>query len=79
MKEMVWDDAKNRRLQRERGVSFEMAAAEIAAGRIQAAYVNKRGQVCYVISLKGYPHVVPTVENDVEIVLKTIWPDRRHK
>jgi hypothetical protein len=30
-----------------------------------------------VVSLKGYAHMVPFVENDEEVFLKTIMPSRK--
>jgi len=78
-KELKWDQGKNNWLKKVRGVSFEMVREELTAGRLVATFINKRGQICLVVRLNGYPHVVPIVEDDLEIWLKTIFPNRRFK
>lgn len=79
MKAMNWDPEKNLWLMKERGVSFEMAIEALAEGRVLNAFINKRGQPCFVVLIHDYPHVVVTVESETEIFFKTIFPDRRYK
>lgn len=80
-----WDDDKNRRLKRTRGVSFEEMVLCIHEGRIvtvlehpnKTRYPNQR---LYLLEHKDYIYVVPFVENKTakEIVLKTIYPSRQY-
>ena len=82
MKEIRWDDHKNRRLQLERGVSFQEVEQVIGEGRAldimenpdQERYV---GQMVYVVEINGYAYVVPFVETETTLWLKTIIPSRK--
>ena len=75
-----WDQEKNRRLNRERGISFEAVLSRIEAGAI-LAIVPGRGRYAhqkqFLIELNGYVHVVPYVEQAGRIFLKTIIPSRK--
>jgi uncharacterized DUF497 family protein len=79
---MKWSTAKNTRLMAERGVSFEEVLAAIAHGGLldllehpnQASYP---GQRMFVVRMRGYAYLVPFVETDTEIFLKTIIPSRK--
>ena len=82
LKALRWDQEKNEWLQANRGVSFEWAALKIAANDIviliehpnRARYPH---QSMYVLELNGYAQVVPFVETEDEIFLKTIIPSRQ--
>ncbi|MCM8813546.1 MAG: BrnT family toxin, partial [Candidatus Omnitrophica bacterium] len=74
---IVWDDAKNRKLIFERGISFEEAAELILQERYVDILKNptKDNQFYFLVLIKNYIHVVPFLINDKEeIVLKTIFP-----
>jgi uncharacterized DUF497 family protein len=75
-----WDDAKNIKLMKERGVSFEEVVSYIEAGNLLAV-VEGQGkynhQKQYVLVMANYVYVVPFVENEGKIFLKTIMPSRK--
>ena len=66
-------------LKAERGVSFEEALVSISTGGLldvvmhpnKEKYPNQR---IFVIRIRGYAYIVPFVETDEEIFLKTIIP-----
>jgi uncharacterized DUF497 family protein len=82
MKEIQWDRTKNERLKFERSVSFEEVLVAIAEGDTlddsihpnQGKYPNQR---LLVVKIKEYAYLVPYVETDTEIFLKTIIPSRK--
>ena len=77
-----WNEEKNRKLQEERGVSFEEVLLKIAQGEVldllehpnQERYA---GQKIFVVEIDGYVYLVPFVETEEEIFLKTIIPSRK--
>jgi uncharacterized DUF497 family protein len=76
-----WDDDKNRRLQAERGVSFEDVLEAIESGRILAdeAHPNAESyghQRILVVEIGGYACVVPYVQTGNRRLLKTIYRSR---
>jgi len=82
MKVIRWNSEKNERLIRERGVCFEQVvlilvndeALDIVAHPDQRKYP---GQRLAIVEIDGYAYLVPYVEDDEEIFLKTIIPSRR--
>ncbi len=79
MKYLNWNPDKNKQLQKERDISFEEIALLIEAGRIlgieeNAGYANQK---LYVLEMDDYAIVVPYVETDHEIFLKTAFPSRK--
>lgn len=82
MKPFDWSEAKNAKLKTERSVSFEDIMAAIDANRILETieHPNKLRhghQKIYVIRIDEYVYLVPFVEDDEKIFLKTIIPSRR--
>jgi len=82
VKHYAWDPAKNERLKRERGVSFEDVVFHIEAGDEVdlLEHPNQQrypGQKISVVLIEGYAYLVPFVESDTEIFLKTIIPSRK--
>jgi len=81
MKPINWDSEKNIRLKSERGVSFEEVLAAISHGALldivehpnKEQYTNQR---MFIVRIRGYAYLVPFVETDEEIFLKTIIPSR---
>jgi len=77
-----WDPKKNEQLRRERGVSFEEAAFSIQTGKVLATIRHPkeryRHQMLAVIEINNYAYVVPYVEKDEKIFLKTIFPSRKY-
>ena len=82
MKAISWNAQKNAQLKAERGVSFEDVVFHINAGDIldtvdhpnQGRY---RGQQIHVIAIEDYVYLVPFVESEEEVFLKTIIPSRK--
>ena len=79
-----WNDNKNALLIKERGISFEEVVFCIQNGGIldRVEHLNKEkysNQNIYVILVNDYVYLVPYVENDDEIFLKTIIPSRKAK
>jgi uncharacterized DUF497 family protein len=75
-----WDSEKNRWLIRERGISFETVVSYLAVGSIMAVVPGKGRyghQKQFLLSISGYIYVVPFVEKDGEVFLKTIIPSRK--
>jgi len=81
MKPVNWNTEKNIRLKSERGVSFEEVLAAMSHGALldvvthtnTGQYPNQR---IFVVRIRGYAYLVPFVETDKEIFLKTIIPSR---
>ena len=82
MKYFSWNLEKNTALIRERGISFEEIVFHIEKGDVLALlehpnperYPNQR---VFVVNVEGYAYVVPFVEDEVEVFLKTIIPSRK--
>lgn len=82
MKYFDWDDEKNETLILERGISFEEIVFHIGQGDILdiMEHSNQKkyaGQRIFIIDVEGYAYLVPFVENEEEIFLKTIIPSRK--
>ena len=82
MKYFSWNPEKNIALIRERGISFEEIVFHIEKGDVldllehpnHERYPNQR---VFVVDVEGYAYVVPFVEDEVEVFLKTIIPSRK--
>lgn len=82
MKTYAWNDEKDRQLKTERGVSFAEVLVHIAAGDVLDIIQHPRperydGQRIFVVKLRDYVWLVPFVESDDEIFLKTMIPSRK--
>ena len=82
MKPISWNAAKNALLKAERGVSFEDVVFHVMAGNIldTVDHPNQErypGQQIHVIAIEEYVYLVPFVESDEEVFLKTIIPSRK--
>lgn len=79
---MDWDEQKNKKLRDERGVSFEDVQALIEDNKVLAdlthhnslRYPNQR---MFIIEIRNYAYLVPYVEDNEKIFLKTIIPSRK--
>ena len=78
MKYLNWNPEKNETLKRERGISFEEIAYLIELGRIIVIEENPElsNKKLYILEIEVYAIVVPFVETDQEIFLKTAFPSR---
>ena len=82
MKYFAWSAEKNESLKIERGVSFEEVVFHIERGDLLDVleHPNQRrypGQRIFVVDIRGYAYLVPFVESEREIFLKTAIPNRR--
>ncbi|MBI4619887.1 MAG: toxin [Desulfobacterales bacterium] len=80
MKYLNWSSDKNEILKAKRGVSFEQIAFLIESGHILGIEENpgRPDQKIYVLEIEGYAVIVPFVEKDNEIFLKTAFPSRKY-
>jgi uncharacterized DUF497 family protein len=81
MKPINWNSDKNMTLKAERGVSFEEVLVAISQGLLLnvVEHPNKGkypNQLIFVVRIRGYAYLVPFVETDEEIFLKTVIPSR---
>ena len=74
--EFQWDPVKNERLKRARKVGFE----EILGARLVAIedHPSREGQKKMIFEYANYMWVVPFVEAEEHIFLKTIYPSRKY-
>ena len=80
MKYLNWDPKKNELLKRERGIAFEEIAYLIESEQIIGIEENpgRPNQKMYILEIENYAILVPFVENDKEIFLKTAFPSRKY-
>lgn len=80
MKYLNWEKDKNELLKKERGISFEEIAFLIESGNIITIEENpnRPNQKIYVIEIDNYIVIVPFVESENEIFLKTAFPSRKY-
>ena len=82
MKIFNWNTEKNEQLIAERGISFEEVVFYIENGGLldEIAHPNAQDyahQRIFVVAVGNYVHLIPYVENDTEVFLKTIIPSRK--
>jgi len=82
MKYFSWNNEKNKLLKAERNISFEEVVFQIEKKRILdiVEHPNQekyKGQKIFIISIHNYAYLVPFVESEEEIFLKTIIPSRK--
>ena len=80
MKYLNWDPDKNEILKRERGISFEEIAYLIESDQVIGIEENPgySNQKMYVLEIDNYAIIVPYVENNDDIFLKTAFPSRKY-
>ena len=77
-----WNTDKNLMLVKERGISFERIVFEISMGNEVALVMHPNqdkypGQMVSVVEVDDYIYLVPFIETESEIFLKTIIPSRK--
>ncbi len=77
-----WSDEKNEWLKRERGVAFEDIVYHITHGGLLDTIMNPNDkrypdQRIFIVEVDGYACMVPLVEDEHVIFLKTIIPSRK--
>jgi len=80
MKYLNWSSEKNQILKNERGISFEEIAYLIQSGKILGVEEKpgRSNQKMYILEIENYAVIVPFVEKDDEIFLKTAFPSRKY-
>jgi len=82
MKSINWNTEKNLVLKESRGVCFEDVVFFIERGDTLDDYFHPNqqeypGQRIMVVGIGNYAYLVPYVENEEELFLKTIIPSRK--
>lgn len=82
MKLFDWNTEKNEWLRQVRGVRFEEILYHIQAGGLLDVIAHNTpdkypGQRIFVVNVEGYVYLVPFVESEDTIYLKTIIPSRK--
>jgi hypothetical protein len=82
MKYFSWNEEKNELLKAERQISFEDVVFYIEQGFLLdiLEHPNQKkyqGQMIFVVQIDDYAYLVPFVEDDHEVFLKTITPSRK--
>ena len=78
MKYLNWDPQKNEILKQEREISFEEIAYMIEKILGIEENPSRSNQKMYILEIDNYAIIVPYVENDNEIFLKTAFPSRKY-
>ena len=82
MRHFAWSSEKNAQLVKVRGISFERVIYHIERNEIldiirhpnSSKYPNQR---MFILDISNYAYLVPFVETDSEVFLKTIIPSRK--
>lgn len=82
MKYFDWNEEKNELLKKDRGISFEIIISQIEMGNLLAIIEHPniekyKDQQIYVVEYENYAYLVPFVEEEERIFLKTIIPSRK--
>lgn len=78
----TWDETKNEKLKRERHIGFEEIVFHIRNGDLldvldHPNQVRYAGQRIFVVQRDAYAFIVPFVEDERSVTLKTIIPSRK--
>ena len=82
MKHFAWNSEKNAQLVKDRGISFERVIYHIERNEVldvirhpnSSKYPNQR---MFILEISNYAYLIPFVETDSEVFLKTIIPSRK--
>ncbi len=82
MKYFAWDDAKNAKLRKERGIGFEDVVFHIERGDLLDILEHPNagryaGQRIFVVRREDHVYLVPFVEDEHTVFLKTIIASRK--
>ena len=82
MKLFDWNDEKNEWLKNERSVTFEEIVYHITHGGLLDTIEHPNSktyarQKIFIVNVEGYACLVPFIEDDESIFLKTIIPSRK--
>jgi len=78
-----WNEEKNKQLKKERNITFEEIVNNIQNDKVVDIIANPSSnfdkQECFVIEINNYIWIVPYVEHNEEIFLKTAFPSRKYQ
>lgn len=82
VKYIDWSDEKNKKIIAERDISFEDVTIAIEEGKLldiidhpdKKRYPNQK---IFIVNINNYGYLVPFVEDEEKIFLKTIIPSRK--
>jgi uncharacterized DUF497 family protein len=82
MKQINWNAEKNQLLMTERGISYEDVLFALQSGKLLDDLVHPNAntypnQRMFVVEVDEYAWLVPYVENESEIFLKSVIPSRK--
>ena len=82
MKLYRWDEEKNAKLKRDRGIGFEAVIEAIKSARVVDDYEHPNEtkyphQRIMVVIIENYGYIVPYIENETEMIFKTLIPSRK--
>ncbi len=82
MKIYTWNEEKNEWLKAKRGISFQEVLDHMAEGNLLDVVTHPNqekygGQRIFVVKIRDYVWLVPFVETEDEMFLKTIIPSRK--
>jgi len=82
MKVYSWNTEKNEKLKSERGITFEKVMLYIENGWLldiinHPNHKEYSGQKIFIVNIDDYAYLVPFVDSENEIFLKTVIPSRK--
>lgn len=82
MKPYRWNEEKNALLKIQRGISFEEVVVAIGDGKILDTLehwnkIKHPNQRLYIVVIDNYACIIPFIETEEEIFLKTVIPSRK--
>ena len=75
-----WSDEKNILLKESRNISFEDVVFSLENGKLldKIKSPTHENQECYVVEINRYVYIIPFVQDEEKIFLKTIYPSRKY-
>ena len=82
MKYYDWNEEKNQWLKKERNISLEIIVSCLEEGKMldKIAHTNNEkypDQFIFIVEYENYAYLVPFVEDEEKVFLKTIIPSRK--
>jgi uncharacterized DUF497 family protein len=82
MKVFDWNPDKNKRLIEERGISFEDVIYHLQNDGLLDDLKHSNQEKCpnqriFIVNIENYAYLVPYIETEEEIFLKTVIPSRK--
>jgi len=82
VKPFEWNEEKNQKLKKQRAISFKEVLIAQKEGRWLDVldHPNKKryaNQKIAIVAIKGYAYIVPFVEDEEKLFLKTMIPSRK--